>query len=230
KDRIDNLLVFAALFSAVLTAFVVDSYQLLRPQAADETNRILHQISQQLNSFTISNGYINSTIPTFATLPSDATSTSKEVVSGSAVLINALWFSSLVFSLTAASVGIAARQWLNHHDNVPLAVHARISVRIWHSRHIAFNDWHVGAILSTLPVLLQTALVLFLVGLVVMLKTLNNVVADIIIAQAGLLGIFSSCDAFFRTTSHGVSGAACIYRSPPLCHGSGIGAHSSNKH
>ncbi|PCH41799.1 hypothetical protein WOLCODRAFT_50408, partial [Wolfiporia cocos MD-104 SS10] len=102
----------AALFSGILTAFVVDSYQSLQPQSTDETNQILKQISAQLSSFAVYSGHANSSALAFHNVTTSI-STSVETATGSAVLINALWFSALVFSLTAASMGIVVRQWLN---------------------------------------------------------------------------------------------------------------------
>ncbi|KAF8878733.1 hypothetical protein BD779DRAFT_1400008, partial [Infundibulicybe gibba] len=48
NSEIDALLTFAGLFSAVVTAFTVESYKLLQPDAQDMTNRILMNVSAQL--------------------------------------------------------------------------------------------------------------------------------------------------------------------------------------
>ncbi|TFK86209.1 hypothetical protein K466DRAFT_493268, partial [Polyporus arcularius HHB13444] len=61
KEEMDTLLVYAGLFSAVLTAFNVQSYQLLQPGPADSTVALLQEISSQLRSFTISPPFVNST-------------------------------------------------------------------------------------------------------------------------------------------------------------------------
>ncbi|EKM49335.1 uncharacterized protein PHACADRAFT_107002, partial [Phanerochaete carnosa HHB-10118-sp] len=41
SENIDTLLVFAGLFSAILSAFVVQTYQMLQPSSADLTNQLL---------------------------------------------------------------------------------------------------------------------------------------------------------------------------------------------
>ncbi|KIP06608.1 hypothetical protein PHLGIDRAFT_52468, partial [Phlebiopsis gigantea 11061_1 CR5-6] len=47
-DDIDTLLVFAALFSAILTTFVVQTYQLLQADGTDTTNQLIaYQIVSQ---------------------------------------------------------------------------------------------------------------------------------------------------------------------------------------
>ncbi|EIW54285.1 uncharacterized protein TRAVEDRAFT_86305, partial [Trametes versicolor FP-101664 SS1] len=48
KEEIDTYLVFAGLFSAVLTTFNVQSYLLLQPAAPDPSIAVLQQISSQL--------------------------------------------------------------------------------------------------------------------------------------------------------------------------------------
>ena len=94
------------LFSAVLTAFNVQSYQLLTPPpATDPVIIALEKISAQLSSFSVNPPSINSTHPAFvfqdpAPLPAPRY----------AVWLNALWFASLICSLSAASIGIMVKQ------------------------------------------------------------------------------------------------------------------------
>ncbi|EMD36206.1 hypothetical protein CERSUDRAFT_26416, partial [Gelatoporia subvermispora B] len=98
KEEIDALLVFAGLFSAALTAFNVELYTALRPDpGVDLTNQILLQISAQLNG---------------SSQPSTPISLqTADPPSSSSVYINALWFSALALSLSAASIAIIVRQW-----------------------------------------------------------------------------------------------------------------------
>ncbi|KAI3621470.1 hypothetical protein WG66_009435 [Moniliophthora roreri] len=49
KDEIDTLLVYASLFSAVVTAFAIESYQWLTDDPADVTVALLTQVSLQLS-------------------------------------------------------------------------------------------------------------------------------------------------------------------------------------
>ncbi|EKM57466.1 uncharacterized protein PHACADRAFT_58023, partial [Phanerochaete carnosa HHB-10118-sp] len=48
SEDIDTLLVFAGLFSAILTAFVVSTYTMLQPSSADLTNQLLTTNNQIL--------------------------------------------------------------------------------------------------------------------------------------------------------------------------------------
>ncbi|KAJ7616142.1 hypothetical protein DFH06DRAFT_948232, partial [Mycena polygramma] len=50
KSDMQGMLIFAGLFSASLTAFLVESYKTLTPDSGGETVRLLAQISQQLSA------------------------------------------------------------------------------------------------------------------------------------------------------------------------------------
>ncbi|PCH39613.1 hypothetical protein WOLCODRAFT_45392, partial [Wolfiporia cocos MD-104 SS10] len=197
KEQIDNLLVFATLFSAALTPFNIGSYKALHPPAPDPTSQLVLQIA-------LYTGYMNSTSADLHSLTvSIATATP------SSVAINVLWLSALVFSLSTASIGIVVRQWLNHHDDKSVGVDPRESVQIWHTRRLGYRKWHVDDILSILPVLLQLALVSFLAGLVIMLLSLNQVVAGFIIVLAGLLWAFLIYSSIIPALEE-----SCPYKSP----------------
>ncbi|THG92464.1 hypothetical protein EW026_g8447 [Hermanssonia centrifuga] len=63
KAEMDNLLIFAGLLSAVVTAFTVESYQWLRDDPAATSVVLLAQISDKMTSFSVAAGFINSTEP-----------------------------------------------------------------------------------------------------------------------------------------------------------------------
>ncbi len=96
-----------------------------------------------------------------------------------AVRINTLWFSSLVFSLAAASIGILVKQWLR--DFVSSAASSpRENARIREFRHQGLKRWHIPEIIAFLPILLQIALAFFFVGLLDLLWSLNRIVAGVV--------------------------------------------------
>ncbi|PCH39597.1 hypothetical protein WOLCODRAFT_85943, partial [Wolfiporia cocos MD-104 SS10] len=201
-----DILVKGALFSAVLTAFLIDSYQDLKPQPPSESTIILRQISAQLASFRAHAGYMNSAQPSFDDSPIGAEIKHPSLA---VIIINALWFSALVCSLSSVSIGIAVRQWLNHHDNEPIGVDPLVSVRIWHVRHEAYMHWHIAGLVDLLPILLQASLVLFSIGLIVLLCSLHPAVGDIIMAQTAVLWM-----VLFLTTISPSLRRRCSYKSP----------------
>ncbi|OBZ66676.1 hypothetical protein A0H81_13106 [Grifola frondosa] len=201
KEEIDTLLVFAGLFSAVLTAFNIQSYVLLQANSADTSNLLLAQISAQLNSFVVNNAFINSTQPLLSTAPAFRPSVY-------AVVINALWFSSLIFSLAAAFIGILVKQWLNRYTR-GISIVSREAARVRQFRHDALMKYGVINIMALLPVLLQIALILFLAGLLVLVWSLHRVVAAIATALVGMLLVFLVITTILPTIA-----ADCPYQSP----------------
>ncbi|KAF8502812.1 hypothetical protein F5888DRAFT_1119222 [Russula emetica] len=105
KEGMDSALIFAGLFSAALTAFVVDSKQNLTPR---QHSTILSQISVQLSSIA-PQVTIPSTppppFPPFSPLISD-------------VRVNVFWFMALAFSLLAALLAILVQQWVRNYMHV----------------------------------------------------------------------------------------------------------------
>ncbi|KAI0784755.1 hypothetical protein C8Q75DRAFT_697081, partial [Abortiporus biennis] len=171
KEDMDTLLVFAGLFSAVMTAFNIEYYQVLQQDPVKTTQAILLQISQQLSN---SN---QSTSSSFT--GSSGIGTSSNSRPPSAVQINALWFLSLVASLITASLGILVKQWLREyvvHDNLSPRAH----IRIRHFRSEGLLRFQVFEIAALLPLLLQLALLLFFLGLAFFLVDLDPVLGWII--------------------------------------------------
>ncbi|KAK7051407.1 hypothetical protein VNI00_004907 [Paramarasmius palmivorus] len=157
KEDIDTLLVFAGLFSAVVTAFLVESYQWLSEDPKDTAVILLTQISHQLNG---------------THFASDRTPFSPEA---SSIRINCFWFLSLIFSLTSALFGLLCKQWLREYQrDVPTRTAAE-SLALKQLRRDSFEKWGVASFLSALPILLELALLCFFVGVLDLLWTLHSV-------------------------------------------------------
>ncbi|RPD56504.1 hypothetical protein L227DRAFT_508225 [Lentinus tigrinus ALCF2SS1-6] len=201
KDEIDTLLVYAGLFSGVITAFNVQSYALLQASSSDASVAVLAHISDQLKSFSLNPPFINSTI-----IPSPTPASFR--APRSAIWINVLWFSSLICSLSAASIGIMVKQWL-HEAELGLTGTSREAARIRQYRYDGMQKWQVGMIVATLPVLLQLAAMLFFAGLLVLLWTLHPVVATVASTLVGTLFLFT-----IGTIILPAFVPDCTYRSP----------------
>ncbi|KIM43427.1 hypothetical protein M413DRAFT_68915, partial [Hebeloma cylindrosporum] len=100
KDEVQNLLIFAGLFSAVVTSFVVESSKDLR---SDPNTLLLSHIATLL---------ANGANGTNASIPLEL----QFSPSPSSYRINTLWFASLVLSLTTVLVGIVSLQWIREHQ------------------------------------------------------------------------------------------------------------------
>ena len=198
----------AGLFSAVLTAFNVQSYQLLQPDEQGEVLAALGAISSQLNGFTYSPPFINSTInPAQRTKDEDASTPPTY-----AVWLNSLWFSALICTLSASSIAITVRQWLHQYSS-GLSGTSREVARLRQYRYEGLIRWRVAEVVTILPVLLQLSLILFLVGLLILLWSIHPKVALVASTLVSVLLLFNVAVTIIPTFR-----ADCCYQSPvALC-------------
>ncbi|KAF9484139.1 hypothetical protein BDN70DRAFT_798299, partial [Pholiota conissans] len=154
KEEVQNLLIFAGLFSAVVTAFIVESYKFLQPDPNDTIIGLLFHIANSLNNTA---PFPPSIDPVSIVTPFSRTSRS--------VRLNILWLLSLILSLTTVLIGTISLQWLRQHQSYP-NFSAKEKVAILHMRLQALDEWYVPHIFAGLPLLLQGALALFLIGMI----------------------------------------------------------------
>ncbi|KAK6971882.1 hypothetical protein R3P38DRAFT_3297686 [Favolaschia claudopus] len=98
KSDMEGMLIFAGLFSASLTAFLVESYKSLNSDSSDDTVRLLNQISQQLAASAKGTTFDIPPAPSFAP-------------PASALACNMFWFISLSLSLSCALIATLVEQW-----------------------------------------------------------------------------------------------------------------------
>ncbi|TRM59201.1 hypothetical protein BD626DRAFT_508592 [Schizophyllum amplum] len=104
-------------------------------------------------------------------------------------LINGLWFSSLTMSLSSALIGIVSKQWLREYLRDAGRSH-ETNLAVRQIKYQGLTRWYVGAIITTIPLLLQGALFLFLVGVIYLLWYLQPAVAAVISVQGILIVSF----------------------------------------
>ncbi|TFK65962.1 hypothetical protein BDN72DRAFT_772732, partial [Pluteus cervinus] len=119
KGLMDGTLIFAGLFSAVITTFIIESLQQMEPDSSQQTVQALETVSLQLkfiaeilqNSSTLSAvaSASNATIlPPQAYLASDTTDRTY-------VTVNILWALSLVSSLMCALCALLVQSWIHSY-------------------------------------------------------------------------------------------------------------------
>ncbi|KAJ3485504.1 hypothetical protein NLI96_g4909 [Meripilus lineatus] len=203
-ENIDTLLVFAGLYSAILTAFLVEAYKLLQPDSSDDSKQILLEISRQLASFTITSGLVNATyVP--SSLPTGSFTPTR-----SSVWLNGLWFVALILSLTTASLGLLVKQWLRECDDNPAITpeeHRRI--RLFRVRGL--RKYKVHEMATFLPLLLQISLILFFSGLVLFTQTVHATIGWVIMGLVVIWGTFLVITTILPWFS-----ASCPYKTPFL--------------
>ncbi|KAH7311176.1 hypothetical protein B0J17DRAFT_382027, partial [Rhizoctonia solani] len=168
NENLNNMLLFATLFSAIVTTFIIESTNLLEQDSSDVSTQLLLMLVQSQRR--IETGITNYTatpveIPEFVPSPT-------------ARLINVLWFASLMISLGAAVVAILAKEWLTAFTtNRTRDAHKYALER--QARHISLEIWNMLLIIDLLPTFLNFSLFVFCLGLIIRLWLLDFVVAGV---------------------------------------------------
>ncbi|KAI9435180.1 hypothetical protein H4582DRAFT_1817973, partial [Lactarius indigo] len=191
KDDMDGVLIFAGLFSAALTSFLVDKIHDLQVDPAQQmvyyqqqNVALLAQISQQVSS-----------IAPQISIPSTPPPPYNFVLNPSDVRVNVFWFMSLVFSITAALLATLVQQWVRVYMHVfqrysnPLK-----SARLRQYLYEGAEGWYMPMVAESVPGLVHVSLFLFFVGLGDSLFNVNTTVGVttvIPIAICAFLYVFS---------------------------------------
>jgi hypothetical protein len=197
----------AGLFSAVITAFIIDRNQAIQPTPAQQSAffqqqsvALLNQISHQLSS-----------LGAPASVPSDPSLPGFTLTpSASDVRVNIFWIIGLVFSLSAALLATLVQQWARDHMRIfqrygdPMKI-----ARIRQYLHEGLKGWHMEAIAEVVPGLVHISLFLFLIGL-----------ADFLLNTYAIMGKFALFPITFFATIYIVFTVAPVmnpqspYRTP----------------
>ncbi|KAK0505361.1 hypothetical protein EDD18DRAFT_1017532, partial [Armillaria luteobubalina] len=164
RDGLDVLLVFAGLFSAVVTTFVVQTSQSLQVDYRQVTVTLLFELIDVQRA--AANGTLVNDVPHSNLTPF---SDFRPTITDS--LVNALWFTSLAFSLATALFAVLTKQWIHQYIAMPSGT-PQDRCRVRQFRYMGLEQWSVGFIIGLLPLLLSLSLGIFLVGLVLFLVPL----------------------------------------------------------
>ncbi|KAF8149505.1 hypothetical protein B0H34DRAFT_757903 [Crassisporium funariophilum] len=171
---VDVLLVFTGLFSAVLTTFIIQSYQLMQPNPSDATNALLAQlVTLQIAASNDTRASV--TLPS----PNSLAPSAREIR-----WVNGLWFAALSCSLSTALVSMLAKQWIQFNPNISGTPRSRARQR--QRRYMQLQSWRVFVVIAALPLLLHAALLLFFAGLIVLLWSGNIGITAATFAIVGL--------------------------------------------
>ncbi|KAI0046473.1 hypothetical protein FA95DRAFT_1476512, partial [Auriscalpium vulgare] len=152
----EGLLIFTGLFSAVLTAFLVESLPLLQLDTGGATVTLLEHMSAQMGSIT------NTSYPVVGPLASIA----NPPAAGSPLRVNVLWCLSLLISLLCALCATLVQQWARtymHAIDMQSAPHQRARIRAFLYKGIEKTG--AKAIVEFLPLLLHISMFMFIAGL-----------------------------------------------------------------
>ncbi|KAJ7469134.1 hypothetical protein FB451DRAFT_1478990, partial [Mycena latifolia] len=199
KADMEGMLIFSGLFSASLTAFLIESYKTLQLDSGDRTVQILSQISQQLGAMSI-----NASFP-FA--PADESPLKPAL---SSLVCNTLWFLSLCLSIMCALLATLVEQWsrefLHRTERRPSPLRR---ARIISFLYFGVRRFHMHGVVDLIPLLLHVSLVFFLAGLVAFLLPINHMMTGLITGVLAIFLMLYSVLTIFPAIS-----IDCPYRTP----------------
>ncbi|KAG8927463.1 hypothetical protein FRC02_008202 [Tulasnella sp. 418] len=172
NKSLDILLIFAALFSAINTAFIVESYKGLQPDQAEITNALLRLlIAHRADNVSLPHEVLHQGYADSSPLP-----------------VNSVFFASLSLSLTAAFGAVTAKQWLGEYRKTgPIrAIHKQCLAR--QKKFEGLETWRFHFLIELLPLLLQLSLLIFLVGIIQFIWALERRIAvmELVFTAVGL--------------------------------------------
>ncbi|KAF9003171.1 hypothetical protein BDZ89DRAFT_967618, partial [Hymenopellis radicata] len=157
REGLDVMLVFAGLFSAVVTSFLVQVSQNLKADFSEMSVLLLHDIASiQLS---MAGGASITNITHLSINP-----TQKFTPDAIDVWINGLWVVSLTAALVVALAAVLVKQWLHHYVSLPSGT-AGLRSHVRQFRFVGLERWRVRVIIGMLPIVMHVSLMLFLGGL-----------------------------------------------------------------
>jgi hypothetical protein len=168
------------------------SIQDIRQNPQDTSNFYLANIYQAITDPNSSN--ISSLLPTSPPPFSPPSS---------AVWVNALWFLSLVISLTCALLATLLQQWARRYLKITqprYSPHTRARIRAFFAEGVekCLLPWAV----EILPTLLHISLFLFFAGLVVFLCNVNLTIFKVVLSWVGLCTALYGCITYMPIIRH----------------------------
>ncbi|KAI0033906.1 hypothetical protein K488DRAFT_46618, partial [Vararia minispora EC-137] len=170
KGDTDGILIFAGLFSAVITSLLVQSLQNTQPNFTQFSASVLQRISQQLDI--LGNTTVENSLPS---LPSGQSYTDI-----AALRVNTLWSLSLCLNLVCALVATLVQQWARDYmqsierPSTPLH-RSRVRALLYHGIEVS----GVKGVVDAIPVLLHCSLFLFIGGFYDFMAPTSLIIANI---------------------------------------------------
>ncbi|VDC06374.1 unnamed protein product [Peniophora sp. CBMAI 1063] len=202
----NGILTFTGLFAATVAAFVLESYNMLLPDPSSQSDLIGNQaliLLAQLVS--AGNNTPDIALPQLQAEPFEAPRV--------AVVVNSLWFVSLVISLVCALLATLIQEWTRDFLRDIRRRTPDMTLRTYTFNHIyvrmGVESFKLDYVTSFIVALMHVAVILFLVGLVMFLRTVHHTLATVVeitcIVAASIYFVFSVLP-FLKNS--------CPYRTP----------------
>ncbi|KZV72881.1 hypothetical protein PENSPDRAFT_603611, partial [Peniophora sp. CONT] len=194
-----GILTFTGLFAATVAAFVIESYKALSPDTGTQTVALLAQLVSLTNSTPI--------VP------------ASDIISGpfrspeTAILVNSVWFLSLVIALICALLATLIQEWTRDFLRDVQRRTSDMTVKEYAFNHIyvrmGIERYGLDSMATLIVALMHIAVVLFLFGLTIFLFPIHPIPAAVVTiaaSTAALIYVSISALPLYDNT--------CPYRTP----------------
>ncbi|KAG6827746.1 hypothetical protein H0H87_003712 [Tephrocybe sp. NHM501043] len=175
KADMDSTLIFAGLFSATITAFIIESYKQLSQDSGDLTASLLQDLLAVQIAAAQAAPNRNVSLPVLK-------SGSNFIPARTSVAVNILWFLSLACSLGAALCIILVQEWIRDYlQRVQRYSQPHRRARFRGVLFSGIQRWKFENVVEVVPTMLHLSLFLFFIGLCIFIGTINRAVMSAIV-------------------------------------------------
>ncbi|KAG8749060.1 hypothetical protein FRC14_001715 [Serendipita sp. 396] len=144
NNTVEVLLIFAGLFSAVVSAFISQTYPMLKPDPVDTLGLMLQELRKP------------------GSVPEQ-----HFVIPAYAVRVNCFLFAGLFVSMIVALLSILVKQWTRSYQRHLAGISSpHLRARIRHFRYYGVKRWHLAGIVGLLSIFMHFALFVSAVGII----------------------------------------------------------------
>ena len=185
----------AGLFSAVASAFIIQSLSQLQPDPIDETSALLRVLIYKIDNTTFGDNV--PALPQWTGPPR------------AIVQVQAILFSSLAISLFSALLAMLGKQWLNRYESTDMRGSAIERSHNRQQKQDGVVAWGFERVMESLPLMLQAALLLLGCALSRYLWEIDITVASVVLGMTSFGVIF-----YLLIVVAGTVSESCPYQTP----------------
>ncbi|KAF9644092.1 hypothetical protein BDM02DRAFT_3073098, partial [Thelephora ganbajun] len=194
-EDLNTTLIFAGLFSAVTSAFIVQAQSQLQPDPNQETAALLRVLIHKIDNTTF--GGDVPALPRWTGPPRTI------------VHVQSILYASLFTSLLSAFLAMLGKQWLNRYASIDMRGSAIERSQNRQRKLDGIVVWYFDHVMESLPVMLQIALLLLGCALSRYLWEINTTVTFVVLGVTSFGVLFLLFIVFAGTTSD-----SCPYQTP----------------
>ncbi|KAF9642699.1 hypothetical protein BDM02DRAFT_1973684 [Thelephora ganbajun] len=194
-EDLNTTLIFAGLFSAVASAFIIQVQSQLQPDPNQETAALLRVLIHKIDNTTFGGDVPD--LPRWTGPPRTITQ------------VQSILYASLFASLLSAFLAMLGKQWLNRYASIDMRGSAIERSQNRQRKLDGIVVWYFDHVMESLPVMLQVALLLLGCALSRYLWEIDTTVASVVLGVTSFGVLF-----YLFIVFAGAASDACPYQTP----------------